>query len=1246
MTIRRQLLIAILLAGIPLLILQAYTLIRHYESQKRLILEKELETAQTMASLVEVGVRHLVQHHQMVARFIAQNPRRVREALTWVRQSSPLVVRSGYIRPDGRFAILDPPFPRPETVNVFDRPYFRALLLGKDWAVSDLLISRAHGDPIVGLAIAVRSRRGTLEGVLTSALKPEAFVSLLRFRAEQGAYVGIVDSKGRLIASNLHRDLPWERSDWSREPGVEKALAGTPTTVEHFSQALEESALMGAWVPVPALGWAVGVMDEIDQIMRPARTAGLLQLGSLAFVVLLSLLMGLRLAGRLSRPIVGLAERVRRLGEGDVPRREQVRGADEVNVLGEAFNKMAEEVGSSQAMLRRQADELTRKASELQVLYELGRQLDSSLKVGELLRIALGKVRELAGGDFALISVFDENTGRLVLRSHPDLPEGSIPAVVEAQAAAWTSGEAARREKPVLVRRLSPQHGFSSLVTALGGVESLVEVPLRAKQKAIGTLTLTSREAGRFTDQDIPFISSVASVVAAAVDNARLYGEALERTQRLGGLIRTSAKVAGTLQVEELLRDIAEEAANLLGVEGAGFRLLEGDRLVVASRYGLGHQLMLKPSLRVGESLSGRVAQQGRPVFIPDCREDGAFLPEHQEAAKLHGAAACLGVPLWYRGRTIGVLNLYSKERRTFHELEVSLLSAFADHAAIALENARVFALSQRRLERAQALHETGQAITSTLDLPRLFDLILAKTAEHLKVSRCALHRTEMQDGKIMVTLQAERGFSSRFSPGLKLMVGEGTTGKAIALRRPVSTADILNDPAIWLSPALRARVEEEGYRAALSAPIVVQGEPIGTLAIYRDEAGPFEDEEVEFLQALANQAGLAIQNSRLFVELRGQRDHLESLIRVSHLISSSLELDHVLSTIVRTCTGLLGMDAATLRILDERKGTLESRVDYGLADPMSRAVRSFGPGVGFTGRVLAERRLLTTANFAEDPRIENREWARAEGLVAAIGVPLLVGDKVVGTLVVYKRSAREFSGTDIALLSSFASHAAIAIQNAHLYAQTKKDAETMALLVRELDHRVRNNLATIIGLLSMELGRKGHRTAEEALRACIDRVRNLAAIHDLLGRDESREPDLKLLVEAVATAAVKGYNWDGNVEITVSAPPLRLPPKWLSALALAANELITNALKHAFQARDGGRIEIQVTEEAEEIRLEVRDDGVGIPAVIEEGPRKGVGLDIVASLVQTDLRGEFQLRNDRGTVATIRFPKPKQAEG
>ena len=143
------------------------------------------------------------------------------------------------------------------------------------------------------------------------------------------------------------------------------------------------------------------------------------------------------------------------------------------------------------------------------------------------------------------------------------------------------------------------------------------------------------------------------------------------------------------------------------------------------------------------------------------------------------------------------------------------------------------------------------------------------------------------------------------------------------------------------------------------------------------------------------------------------------------------------------------------------------------------------------------------------------------------------------------------FTERGISFLSSAASVVATASDNASLYAQTKKDAEAKALLLRELNHRVRNNLATIVGLLSMELGRKRQWTAEEALKACIDRAQRLAAIHDLLAQDEFRALDLKKLVEDVAKAAVRGFSWEENVTITVDAPPPQTSSQFARLLSL-----------------------------------------------------------------------------------------------
>ncbi len=382
----------------------------------------------------------------------------------------------------------------------------------------------------------------------------------------------------------------------------------------------------------------------------------------------------------------------------------------------------------------------------------------------------------------------------------------------------------------------------------------------------------------------------------------------------------------------------------------------------------------------------------------------------------------------------------------------------------------------------------------------------------------------------------------------------------------------------------------------------------------------------------------------REIAERKRAESELEVLHEVSRQLDSTLELEDVLELALVKVKDLLGVDLAVISLVDEGSGGLVLRAHPQVPHEQIESMLRSEVGEWISGKAPEGRDPVLVDHLSERHRLSSLATTLG-GIESLICVPLKAKGTVIGHMTLATAKAGLLTEKGIPFLSSAASVVATAIDNARLYAQTKKDGEAKARLLRELNHRVRNNLATIVGLLSMELGRKRRWTAEEALKASIDRVQSLAAVHDLLAQDEFRELDLKKLVEDVAKATVRGLSWEENVKITVDAPPLRLPPNSLASLALAANELITNALMHAFRSHDAGLIQVRVTQEGGEIQLEVRDNGSGIPTTKDGNWRKGVGLDIVTSLVETDLRGQFQLRKDRGTVATIRFPRPKWAE-
>ena len=393
--------------------------------------------------------------------------------------------------------------------------------------------------------------------------------------------------------------------------------------------------------------------------------------------------------------------------------------------------------------------------------------------------------------------------------------------------------------------------------------------------------------------------------------------------------------------------------------------------------------------------------------------------------------------------------------------------------------------------------------------------------------------------------------------------------------------------------------------------------------------------------------AELAQANEFLQNEI-GERTRAESELEALHELSrhldSTLELEDVLELALVKVRELVDVDLAVISIVDQASGGLVLRAHPQVPYEQIQAMVQSEVGGWIAGKAGEGEGPVLVDHLSERHRLSSLATI-LDGIESLICVPLKAKGTVIGHITLASAQPGRFTEKGIPFLSSAAAVVATASDNARLYAQTKRDGEAKALLLRELNHRVRNNLATIVGLLSMELGRKRRWTAEEALKACIDRARSLAAIHDLLAHDEFRELDLKRLVEDVAKAAVRGFSWEENVTITVDAAPLRLPPNGLASLALAATELITNALVHAFPEGNAGHIQVQVKQERGEVLLEVRDNGIGIPATSDGGVKKGVGLGIVTSLVETDLRGQFHLRKHKGTVATVRFPAPKRAD-
>ncbi len=336
------------------------------------------------------------------------------------------------------------------------------------------------------------------------------------------------------------------------------------------------------------------------------------------------------------------------------------------------------------------------------MIAELGQLALGGGELADLLSESVKRIAETLNVEYCKVLELLPDGNAMVLRAGVGWHPGAVGhATVDTKASNSQAAFTLYSEEPVIVADLRTETRFSgpSLLQE-HGVVSGVSVVIAGHKQPFGVLGVHTCHHRTFAQDDVNFLRAAANVLTGAIERKRAEQTLAQRARRFAGLLRTSAKVAAALEeTEHTLRGIAEEAANLLGLEGAGYRLLEGDDLVVAGRYGLAQAVMLKHALKVGESLTGLVAKEGRTIAVADLRTDQRLHPDHKRVSIAQGIVAYLGTPLRYRERLIGVLNVYAKTRHEFDEEEIALLQAFADHAAIAIEKARLYGQAKRHAE-------------------------------------------------------------------------------------------------------------------------------------------------------------------------------------------------------------------------------------------------------------------------------------------------------------------------------------------------------------------------------------------------------------------------------------------------------------------------------------------------------------------------------------------------------------------
>lgn len=534
-------------------------------------------------------------------------------------------------------------------------------------------------------------------------------------------------------------------------------------------------------------------------------------------------------------------------------------------------------------------------------------------------------------------------------------------------------------------------------------------------------------------------------------------------------------------------------------------------------------------------------------------------------------------------------------------------------------------ALAERDME-VEALRKLGQAIGSSFNIQHLLDVVAEIAVQVTKTESCYIYLLDETGDELVLT-----SVMGDPTPGIvgkwRLKIGEGITGWVAKTRQHVA----INRDA-FRDERYKAFEMEDHFQSILSVPLIAEDHLIGVINIRTKPSHEYTDAQRRLMERIAEQVANTIHSSRMYQSMETRVSHLSTLSEVSQSITSGMYLDEILNLLVATTAESMKFKIVTVMLLDEDKQELVIQATQSSSREYIRKP-NLKLGESLAGKAMSEGRPIAVMDVRNTPEYRYPDIARKEGLCSLLCVPLRLRDKIIGVLNCYTDEPHVFTNEEIAVLTAIGSHAAIAIENSKLVVKSA--------IVQEMHHRVKNNLQTIASLLRLQMHYAKAETTDQALQESINRILSIAAVHEVLSREELERVSIKKVAENILTGTRQSLVLPGkHVHTSLSGPDILLPPAKATSVALILNELIQNAVEHGFKDIDEGEVKLVISHDDREVKLEVINDGTPLPNDFDVRSHRNLGLQIVESLVRDDLHGRFTLDNGEHITATVVFPK------
>ena len=678
-----------------------------------------------------------------------------------------------------------------------------------------------------------------------------------------------------------------------------------------------------------------------------------------------------------------------------------------------------------------------RRKAELEMFGEIAQAVRSFLRLDELLPAIYQAVRRVLDAPNFYIALYDEERAEFTFALYVERGEPAEPPAGRWPLGEGLSSEIVRQRQPIVTDDYLSECARRGIPPGGRPGRAWLGVPILFHDQVIGVMVAsTFGPETTYGAEEVRLLSTIAAQVAGAVQNARLYQESCRRLEELGTLFQVGTQILSTFDLSEVLNTVCREAVRLLRATSAYLCDWNEERkesTVVAEYIGpeaSPRERISDLGVTYSDPFIAQILERGQPSTMR--LSDPRLPPSEREHLEQYGGNTVLLLPLLARGRAIGFIEVWeSRYERIFTEDEVLLGQNLASLAAVAVENARLYAHTDlalaRRVEELTTIEEVARELNTSLDMSHTLEILLERAMATTRAT-AGLVGICTADGKGLLIL-TQRGYpkTAEVYRTRPWPLDQGTVGRVIRTKRPARVPDVRQDPDYArVSPATRSEV---------AVPILAGGQAIGVINLESERLAAFDEEHLRFLERLADHAAIAIQNARLFQERERRITELAILNEIGRAVSSALNLDELLEVIYQQVSRLFDTTNFYIALYEEEtdEWVVPLSIEHGKRQPPER----YRVGRGLTGYIIRHKTPLLFRTTAEIQEFIAREEVAPLGPFSRswLGVPLIAADRVVGVMTIqdYERE-NCYNEQDLALFSTVAAQAAIAIANARFF--------------------------------------------------------------------------------------------------------------------------------------------------------------------------------------------------------------------